>query len=66
MTGAPYEGQSIPVRIHRTDDHLVLATPMAGLTAQDISVAVAGEMEKALRKRWPATAGGARGEGTAG
>ncbi len=43
MTGTPHEGQSIPVRIHQTDDHLVLAAPMAGLNAQDISVAVAGE-----------------------
>ena len=43
MAGGPHEGQSIPVRIHQTDDHLVLAAPMAGLNAQDISVAVAGE-----------------------
>ncbi len=43
MFGAPHEGQNIPVRIHQTDDLLVLAAPMAGLNAQDISVSVAGE-----------------------
>ena len=34
--------QSIPVQIHQSDDHIVLAAPMPGLEPQDISIVIKG------------------------
>ncbi len=35
--------QSLPLRIHQTADHIVLTTPMPGLSATDISVRIHGQ-----------------------
>ena len=34
--------QSIPVKLYRTDDLLVIAAPMAGLRPADVSIEVTG------------------------
>jgi HSP20 family protein len=37
------QAQSVPVQIHQSDAHIVLAAPMPGLEPQDISVVIAGD-----------------------
>lgn len=36
------ESQKIPVRIYNRDQHIILAAPLPGLEAENISVTVAG------------------------
>jgi HSP20 family protein len=36
------EAQTVPVRVYQSDDHIMLAAPMPGLEADDISVDVCG------------------------
>lgn len=36
------EVQTVPVRIYRTQDHLMVASPMPGLKPEDISVTISG------------------------
>jgi len=43
MTKTQPPAQSIPVQIHQSDDHIVLAAPMPGLEPQDISIVIAGD-----------------------
>ena len=43
MTKTQPPAQSIPVQIHQSDAHLVLAAPMPGLEPQDISIVIAGD-----------------------
>ena len=37
-------GQSLPVRIYRNDENILLAAPMPGLEPQDISITIAGNL----------------------
>jgi HSP20 family protein len=43
MTMTQPSAQSVPVQIHQSDAHIVLAAPMPGLEPQDISVVIAGD-----------------------
>lgn len=43
MTRTQPPTQSVPVQIHQSDAHIVLAAPMPGLEPQDISVVIAGD-----------------------
>jgi HSP20 family protein len=43
MTKTQPMAQSVPVQIHQSDAHIVLAAPMPGLEPQDISVVIAGD-----------------------
>ncbi|HWP58405.1 MAG TPA: Hsp20/alpha crystallin family protein [Candidatus Acidoferrales bacterium] len=36
------EAQSVPVRVYQSDDHIMIAVPMPGLEAADISVNISG------------------------
>jgi HSP20 family protein len=41
---APEQEQTVPVRIYRGDDRLMVAAPMPGLEPEDISVTVKGDV----------------------
>jgi HSP20 family protein len=43
MTKTQPLAQSVPVQIHQSDTHIVLAAPMPGLEPQDISVVIEGD-----------------------
>jgi HSP20 family protein len=43
MTTGRQQQQTVPVQMHQTPDHLVLAAPMPGLEPEDITITINGD-----------------------